>query len=254
MNKKLLPFLFLAVVFTASFFACKKADEQTKSTDPTAQYIPLQKGKYIIYNVDSTLWIDTQCVKLEKHFQIMYTIADTFTDGQGRPSYRIDTRIRKKTDDAWVLQEELYVTKTDVNLEWSQSGLRMVKMVFPVKNGTSWNGNSYIPAGDADLKFYDGWNYYYSNEGEPFNAGEVIYPRTVTVNQVDRVDNDPETIPNLPASRTYGKEVFAEGIGMVYREYIRWTYDPGAFFNNDPYQPSKCRRGTGVVMRAVDHN
>jgi hypothetical protein len=74
------------------------------------------------------------------------------------------------------------------------------------------------------------------------------------VNQVDRVENDPERIPEAYGSRTYGKEVFAEGIGMVYKEYIRWTYDPVAYFNNDPDQPSRCRKGTGVVMRAVDHN
>lgn len=254
MNKKILPFICLAVLATMSIFSCKKADPVTQLTEENTRYIPLEKGKYITYNVDSTIWFDTACVKLVKKYQMMYTVADTFTDAQGRLSYRIDTRIRELTDQPWILHDVLYVTPTDVNLEWSQSGLRQVKMVFPIKERASWKGNSYVPTNDADLKFYDNWDFYYTNVGESFNTGEVIYPNTLMVNQVDRVENDPERIPEAHASRTYGKEVFAEGIGMVYKEYIRWTYDPEAFFNNDPDQPSRCRKGTSVVMRAVDHN
>lgn len=254
MKNKFLPFLSLAVIFTVSFFSCKKPDAEPILGDETARYIPLQAGKFITYNVDSTIWYDTACVSLVKHYQVMYTIADTFTDAQARKSYRVETRIRQLTSDQWQMQDVFYITKTDVNLEWAQNDLTFIKMVFPVKNNATWNGNVHIPAADADLKYFDGWNYYYSNVGESFNAGQVVYPNTVIVNQVDRVENDPEAQPYAFGSRTYGKEVFADGIGMVYREYIRWTYDPKAWFNNDPNQPNRCRRGVGVVMRAVDHN
>jgi hypothetical protein len=253
MKHKFLPFVFLAMVATVSFFSCRKPDAEPIQGDENARYIPLQKGKYITYNVDSTIWYDTLCVKVVSHSQIMYTIADTFTDN-GHKGYRVETRFRELQSHPWELRDVLYITRTDVNLEWSQSELRFIKMVFPVTDGATWQGNVHIPAADAELNYFNGWSYYYSNVGSPFNAGEVTYPKTVTVNQVDRVENDPETLPMSFGSRTYGKEVFAENIGMVYREYIRWTYDPSASFNHDPNQPDRCRKGTSVVMRAVDHN
>jgi hypothetical protein len=174
MNNKILPFVCLAVLATISFFSCKKADPVTQLGDETARYVPLQKGKYITYNVDSTIWYDTACVALVRKYQMMYTIADTFTDAQGRLSYRVDTRIRKKTDEPWQLHDVFYITKTDVNLEWAQSEHRFIKMIFPVKDRATWKGNAYIPGADADFKYYDGWDYFYSNIGESFNAGEVI--------------------------------------------------------------------------------
>jgi hypothetical protein len=209
MNNKILPFICLAVLATMSVFSCRKPDPVTELRDENALFIPLEKGKYITYNVDSTLWFDTACVTLVRKYQMMYTVADTFTDAQGRQSYRIDTRIRQKTDEPWKLHDVLYITRTDVNLEWSQSGLRQVKMIFPIRERATWKGNSYVPVNDADLKFYDGWDFHYTNVGESFNTGEVIYPSTLIVNQVDRVENDPERIPEAHGSRTYGKKLTA---------------------------------------------
>src|SRR5688572_2014768 len=100
MNRKLIPFLFLAALYTVSLFSCKKPAEDEIPLEETEAYFPLQKDKYIIYNVDSTNWDDSLCIKKLDKYQMMYTVADTFTDNQGRASYRIDTRIRKKAEDA----------------------------------------------------------------------------------------------------------------------------------------------------------
>ena len=254
MNKKILPLLLLDAVFTVSFFSCKRPDAEPILGDETLRYIPLQKGKYIIYEVDSTIWYDTACVELKRNYQMMYTVADTFTDVDGRTAYRIDTRIRKETDEPWMAHDVLYVKRTETTVEWSQSEHKFIKMTFPVENNATWQGNAYVQTADADHKYFDGWAYRYSNVGESFNNGFVVYPKTITVNQVDRVENDPEELPHLPGSKTFGKEVFAENIGLVYREYVRWTYDHAADFNNSPNQQAKCRRGHGVLMRAVSHN
>ena len=254
MNKKLLPFLFLATLFTVSLFSCKKADEDEPVTENADAYFPLEKNKYIIYNVDSTIWDDQLCVKISNKYQIMYTVADTFTDGQGRLSYRIDTRIRKKTEDPWTTQDVIYVTNTKAQTELVQKNLRFIKLVYPIQEGRNWEGNALISSIDTPYMYFAGWQYRYDNVGDDFNTGEIIYNNTITVRQVDITENDPETIPNKPALRTYGKEVYAKGLGMVYREYYHWTYDETALANNDPNNPNRCRKGTGVVMKAVTHN
>ena len=47
MNKKILPLILLAVFFTLTYTACKKADKVTEIKESDAYY-PLQIGKYVI--------------------------------------------------------------------------------------------------------------------------------------------------------------------------------------------------------------
>ncbi|MBS1773764.1 MAG: hypothetical protein JST82_12970 [Bacteroidetes bacterium] len=254
MNNKTLPFLLLAVVLIFAIPSCKKADKQVPVPE-NQDYFPLQLGKYVIYNVDSTIWDDTNCVKVVRHYQMMWRVVDTFTDGQNRPSMRMEVSIRKKATDLWTLQYVMYATNTGQELELAYSDLRFIKMVYPIAQDRVWDGNAYINTNDADLTYFKGWNYRYINVGLPFGNGDVTYDNTVTVLAIDQTVNDPYPQPKDAAVRTFGEEVFAKGIGMVYREYYRWTYDPNSTSNMDiNNKETRCLKGDGVVMRAVDHN
>lgn len=247
MKKQLL--LSLLAVFTLSigFYSCTKKSEQFTG-DYSKNYFPLEIGKHIIYDVDSTIWDDFFCVKTPHSYQIRWDIADTFRDNQFRLSYRIDTHIRPSDTAEWKTHRVLYVTPTETTLEMVEENLRFTKMIFPIQNGLSWNGNAAISKLDADFQLYQNWNYYYEKFSEPFNNGFVYFDNTVTVNAVDEAVNNPETQPGNYASRTFSKEIFAQGVGMIYREFYHWTYTPSNSGGTG------CRKGVGVVMRAIDHN
>lgn len=245
MNRKSLPFLLLAALLTVAYISCRKPDDVKTDLGPTNEYFPLEIGKYVVYDVDSTIWDDTLCVKRFYRYQIKYTVADTFTDVQNRLSYRIVTSIRQKPEDLWENQEVMYATNTGAVLEQVYNELRFIKLTFPIVEGYTWKGNTHINNGDTAKGYFFDWNYVYRNVGDPYNTGDVIYDNTITVDERDEQINDPEVLPDEFASRTFSKEVYASGVGMVYREYIRWTYDPAT---------TKCRKGTGVIMNAVDHN
>lgn len=245
MNNKSFSFLFLALLVTVAVFSCRKPDEIKKAADPENNYFPLELGNYIIYDVDSTQWDDQRCVVLKKSHQMMYRVADTFTDVSGRPSYRIETFTRRWPDTTWARHRVLYATNTKEQTEFVETELRYIKLVYPVSANRTWLGNAKIKTGDSALRYFDGWNYRYTNVNVPYNSGDVIYNNTVTVEHVDVAENNPETQPKSFASRTFGKEIYALNIGMIYREYYHWTYDPST---------TKCRRGAGVTMRAVDYN
>lgn len=245
MNKKSLSFLLLAFVMTIAVFSCRKTDAITEEVNPDFDYYPLKIGNSITYNVDSTIFDDRLCIRLKKSYQMIYRVADTFTDGMGRPSYRIETLIRRFHDDAWKHHKVLLVTRTKDQVEFVESEQRYIKMTFPVQSGKKWNGNAYIKTGDSALTYFGGWQYEYTDLGGSFNTNEVIYNNTVTVNHIDVAENSPETLPESPASRTFSREIYAQGIGMVHREYIRWTYDP---------KTTRCHRGASVVMNAIEYN
>jgi hypothetical protein len=254
MNKKILPLILLAIFFTLTYTACKKADKVTEIKESDAYY-PLQIGKYVIYNVDSTIWDDTQCVTITRRYQMMHTVVDTFTDNKGRMSYRIDVRIRKKAEDPWQVHDIMQVTNTGQELEMAYSTLRFIKMIYPIAENRTWKGNSYIVTADTDYAYFNDWNYRYINVDQPFGNGLVTYNNTVTVMAIDQTVNDPQTQPRENAVRTYSKEVYSKGIGMVYREYYRWTYDANSKNNTDiHYINTRCLKGDGVILRAVDHN
>jgi hypothetical protein len=245
MNNKSISFLFLALLVTVAVFSCRKPDAIQEAADPENNYFPLKLGNYIIYDVDSTTWDDHICVVLKKNHQIMYRVADTFTDAMGRASYRIETFTRRYHDTSWSRSRVLYATNTNAQTEFVETELRYIKLVYPVVSNKTWLGNAFIKSGDSALSYFGGWNYKYTNVNQPYNSGDVIYNNTVTVEQIDVAENNPETQPGSFSTRTFGKEIYARNIGMVYREYYHWYYDPTT---------TKCRKGAGVVMKAVDYN
>lgn len=244
MKLRLLPFF--ALVLTVSFFsACKKENDESYSGNPNEAYFPIKVGHYVEYDVDSTYWDDLRCLKTVHLHQQRYTITDTFTDNQGRASYRVDVLWRRADSLAWEPNSVFYVTSTPTRLEYVQNNLRFIKLIYPVSDGLQWSGNALVATNDQDLNYFFGWNYKYTNMGQSYNNGLMNFDNTVTVEETDETQNNPDTQPRDYAYRTFGKEVYAYGVGMVYREMIHWIYDPNVV---------SCRKGYSVIMRATKHN
>lgn len=245
MTKRLLPFLSL-VVLLAVISSCSK-DKQTYS-DGTASFYPLKRGHYVEYDVDSVIWGAPAGTKRMAHYQMRYTIADTFTDLQNRASYRVDAIIRNNDSSQWRSSDVFYVTPTSTSIEVVQNNLRFTKLVFPVANGTTWKGNNAINVADQDLSFFADWDYVYSGLGSGYNNGRVSYDNTVTVQERDETVGDPDLQPADYATRNFSKAIYAYGAGLVYREFVHWTYDP------NPGSTTNGRVGYEVVMRARENN
>lgn len=245
MNKRLLPFLILSGLFLVSFFSCKKESDDKYANDVSAGYFPLEVGHYITYSVDSLIWNDFNCTVDTNTYQVRYTVADTFFDNASRLSYRIETSIRTADTLPWQPGNVVYATRTATGLEYVESNLRFIKLTYPIVEGQTWDGNSMILTNDQDYSYMAGWEYKYANYKQSFEQDGISFDNTVTVNEVDETQNDPETQPNDYAYRTYSKEVYAYGVGMVYRSWTHWIYDPGV---------KQCRKGAAVVMKAIDHN
>jgi len=237
----LLPFVFTA---------CNRDDDDTTVTvDPEhdfTPFFPLQPGHFVTYDVDSTRWDALGCTRTDTRCQLRYQVADTFTDARGRRSYRVDIYYRKQDTLPWRNHQVFYVTPTAQAIEYEQDELRFIKLVLPVANDRTWNGTQLIASNDAELSYFRDWMFKYDNLGEPFDTERKYYANTVTVDAVNRSQGNPEDPAqrNNYAYRTYLKEVYANNVGLVFREFTRWTYDPSIAF---------CRRGYSVTMRAVDN-
>jgi len=244
MNKKVFPLLLAGIVFLA-LNSCKDKKESPYVVDElSTDYFPLAVNKYITYDVDSLVFNDSTCEEAHQKLLIRHTIVDSFRDKYNRRSFRVETRSRAESGD-WKPGAVNYLTPLPDGLEYVENNLRFVKLVFPVEDGRTWQGNALNPATDNDLLFLAGWNYRYTNLGVPFTQNDKYYDTTFTVMQVDSTVGDPSKDPESFAMRLYGKEIYARKVGLVYKEFTYWTYDPAT---------TKCKKGWKVIMKAVDFN
>jgi hypothetical protein len=250
MNKnKFLIGLCTVLCATALFFSCKKekTEVNTDGGNLYQPYIPLEIGKYIIYDVDSFYWDESLCIKVTRKSQHEYLVTDTFRDNQNRLSYVINVLERKNDSSQFVSGDVFYMTPGAEKMEYVEKNIRFIRMVNPVKNMQSWQGNSLMPSDDMDYAYLKGWNYLYINVLKPYDNGKLKFDNTVTVVETDQVLNNPETQPNDYGYLLQSKSVYAYRVGMIFHEYIYWTYDPVPGSKN-------CRKGLGVTMRAIQHN
>lgn len=233
----------LAFIAVVIFFAsCKRQVIPPDDVELGKEYFPLTIGHYIEYDVDSFLYNDFEKRIDTFHFELRDVIESDFLDNEGRKSYIVNRY--KRQDDTYPWKENLtyYMTETAFNIEVIEDNLRFVKMVFPVKQNTKWNGNVYIATLTTELKWLTGWEYKYVNISEPYNNGFMNFDNTVTINEVDYAAGD--SLADVYSSRTFSRERYAKNVGLVSREVVNWEYQDNMDYRN----------GFILVYRAKKHN
>lgn len=239
--------LFLISLF---FISCKK-ENATFTSESVNDYFPLQVGKYITYNLDSTLFINFGQKDTVVSYQVQDRVDAQITDNTGRPGYRIIRYIRKDTSESWVPNNTFMAIPTFNSLEYVENNLRFLKIEIPVKKDFSWKGNSYIDTYsiNSDLKYLDDWDYIYDSVDMPLTINSLIIDSTVKVMERDEFLGQDPSIPGTQyAEKTYALEKYGKGIGLIYREFLHWEYQggetgvPGYFV------------GYGIKLSIIDHN
>ena len=245
MNKKA---WWLALVTPFIFAACKKETE-TLQTPTVADYAPISVGKYITYQLDSTVFYTNFGTTTEVfRYQVKLSVDAAVTDNLGRPAFRIVRSIRKSATDAWVPDNSFMVLYSANTLEFIENNLRFLKLKEPIKDGYSWKGNSYIDTYSqfSTLRYLDDWDYTIDSVGTSLTLGSVTLPNTLKVDQRNEVIGNPDD-PNSYSEINYGAENYAEGIGLVYRRFFHVEYQP-------PTSSTGYRTGYGITMMMIDHN
>lgn len=229
------------------FFSCKK-ESQTYQTEPIAAYYPLEVGKYITYKLDSTVYLPFGTTSVVRSYQVKYQTDAQITDNLGRPAFRIIRYIRKTTSESWT-PDATFMALIDGNqAEFVENNLRYIKLHLPIKNGTTWKGNSYIDTYsiNSTVRYLDGWDYVMDSVGDNSIVNNQEFSNTLRVNQRDEVLGDPFDTGSF-SEINYSVEKYAAGIGMIYRKFFHSEYQPGGggFYADGSY---------GVEYTIIDHN
>jgi len=194
-------------------FSCKK-DADTVVVNKGYNYAGLNVGNYVVYDVDSIFYDDFDQSTNPFYFQIKEVVDSRYIDAEGQEAYKL---IRYKKDTAvspnWELQVVWNAKITNTTYQKVEDNKRYVKLIFPVKTGKSWNGNS--------LNNDGAWQYEYMSVHTPEAIGNSILDSVVTVTQFDDGGE-------ILIQRQFYQEKFAANVGMVYKKVI----DIKKAFNN----------------------
>ena len=186
--------------------SCKKEIESPP--DVGYDYAPVNIGKYVVYDVDSTVYDDFALDTTYTKYRIKEKLEEIYVDNQGRQAIKL-VRYIKMYDSlisydniAWTVKDVWNYTKTNTSLEVVEEDVRFTKLSFPIKIDATWNGNALNTIGE--------WNYTYDyiNQSETING--VHFENVLLVVQ----KND----KNNAIHREYFIEKYAKDVGLVYRE------------------------------------
>ena len=243
-------YLFLVVCSSVVFNSCDKQNELLNLI-PLSDYYPLQVGKYITYNLDSTVFINFGQKDTIKKYQVKDVVEAQITDNTGRVGFRINRLIRKDATQPWTGNNTFIAIADNNTLELVENNLRFQKLKLPIKNDYKWKGNSYIDTYSlySDLKYLADWDYTYDSVGVPLTIGSFQFDNTLKVNQRDEfLGQDPKIVSTQYAEKNYGVEKYAKGIGLIFKEFIHWEYQ-----GPQPGRPAYYT-GYGVKLTIIDHN
>src|SRR5690349_18151376 len=125
---------------------------------------------------------------------------------------------------------------------------------MPMTIDFSWKGNKYLPYkpygslyGFSNDDEMQDWDFNYNKLEPSISYLGNTYTNVYTVEEVDESLNVPITNPNFYALKNRAVEKYSKNIGLVYREYEMWEYQPGT-------GGGSYKTGFALKMWMIDHN
>lgn len=186
---------YLSAVIIA-FVACKPVVDPAE-VNLGYDYFPNKVGTYITYAVDS---IGYSINSDTAHYLTKEVLVEEFLDGIGELAVTIERYRSDNNGSSWYLTDIWTQKRTGTQAQKVEEDIRYVRMVYPIEQGKTWNGNAYntMPA----------WNYEYTGIDVPRSFGVLSFPQCIVVKQRDNVNFVDQEIAS---------EVYAKDVGLVYK-------------------------------------
>ena len=198
--------------------SCEKLVESPQ--DLSLSYYPLKLGGYKIYQVDSVVYDEYNCLVDTVNYQLKEIYTDTIYDGEGALSYRIERLKSVDTGATWNLQSVWFEKYADYQIQRVQDNQRFILFTFPAKMNRKWDGLVYIRkdtlislrGGSIDM-FKDWDDFEMMEIDEPYAdyTNLITYDSTILIIQADKINN---------IERRYSIERYAKNIGLIYKEQL----------------------------------
>jgi hypothetical protein len=201
MKKSHLLFLGLIVLLVAGCTTPDAVDQEIAGYT----YFPLEAGRYIEYEVEEVRYTVTSSTPITTTYFLREVCGPPYAGLTGVPQFPIE-RYKKGTLAAnWVLDSVWTAYRLPDRAVRVENNTAFVKMSFPLAEESTWNGNL--------LNNYP--EEAYKAHFEVPSPTQKEFPGSLTV--VQREDSSPVSLYKR-------HEVYAPGVGLVYKEDTAWEY------------------------------
>ncbi len=216
------------------------------SVSPIAseEYFPLKVGMQWIYNVEETNTLRNLCDDdgvTNSTYELKVAITDSFANGEGGTTYVMERSKRTQPTAPWTPAGTWSAQRRGTKLIMNESNVLYVKLVLPCVDGISWNGNEFntqIQLSNSNVDMYQMVSVH-----EPYTlSASQSYAKSVTVIQNKEEGNI--------LYRDARKEVYALGVGLVYKEYFVLKYFAESAANDTNFKCFAQKRvQNGVLLK-----
>lgn len=204
------------LVVSSIFLSSCGSDESDNIPVLGFEYFPLQKGFYQIYDVEETVYSEVSLPEKEI-FQLLTEVADSFPNEKGTTTYVIRRSTRVNENAPWALLDTWSARMEEDELVINEGNIPFVKLAIPLKSGRTWDGNKYNTQKE-DVYKVKAIEKSYEVNNRSFNNIVIIEQEH---------EDDPIVFTDLR------EEVYAEDVGLVYKEVTQLHYCTKEFCLND---------------------
>lgn len=249
-----MKYLFLAWI-TFLLLACGRETELFEA-DLGHDYFPLEVGRAWEYQVDSITFDPSVSGTGVDSIRILAReeVKDFFIDHAGDTVFRVERFERPDETQSWQIRKVIALSRNARQAVRTEDNLRFIKLVFPLREDTRWDGNVHIDptrfvivAGEL-LDMFKNWDYRIADIGKPFSNGILNFDDVVMVSLSDNENQIEYRSAN---------EVYARNIGLAYMEQQILDTQCRVCCNGDFAQcaslswPAKAEKGFIVRQRLM---
>ncbi len=180
-------------------------------------YFPLELNRSSYYRVDSIVLISTVTgIRYDTaSVEARETLMERYVGVDGQTIYRGERWERRDEASPYTFKQTFTLSTTARTATRSEDNLTFTKLVLPLREGNTWNGNAAfdegrsVPVGGEFLDVYKGWQYTYRTVGSSATLSTGLRVDSLVVVEQAAVDN-------LIDLRT-ARESYAPGLGLVDR-------------------------------------
>lgn len=256
-------YLLLLLTTCGFLFSCNREKDlvELPAYQPVLlqQLVPMKKGKYMTYRLDSTVTIFQGRALETRRYQLKDVWDTLVADNLGQPAWRVFRYINDSVAAGpWRMHSSYTITAYDNRVEYTENNLRVVRLQLPLQPDATWKGNRYLPQAAYgaynNLEFADvnNWTFGYTGLASE-KIGNTLRDSVWTVVHLDQV-TDTLAIAN-PQNRLYGigysADKFAKGLGLVARQFVLLENNPNQV-DATTFNPYKT--GFAIRMWLIEHN
>ena len=232
--------------------ACKNVEDPYE-IELDNLYIPLEVGKYKIYQQDSIyFYLPGPADSLRVRSWLKEEVVENTMDENGQQWFVIDRYLRYDSLSNWSYKDQIRWSIQDNLIYLWENNLQFLKMVLPVESFNSWNSNSNFDSQNLALQIGNSSVRVYKDNWES-RITEMNFEDTLSTStfsdclNIQLIDNSDYALINLRQVN----EVYSKNIGLI---YAKWRILDSQNYNPEQAWESSAEKGFILEQVLIEHN